>query len=65
MVLTASAETKQRDHVTKVLHMEAATFATVSPNRKNIRLGLCPVPPNNLSCLDWIVQMEKKDNQCL
>uniref|UniRef100_A0A8C6SVZ0 DNA 3'-5' helicase n=1 Tax=Neogobius melanostomus TaxID=47308 RepID=A0A8C6SVZ0_9GOBI len=60
LALTASAETKHRDHVTKLLYMNAAIQVTVSPNRTNIRLGLCNVPVSNLSCLDWIVKMIKE-----
>ncbi|KAK7939597.1 hypothetical protein WMY93_002923 [Mugilogobius chulae] len=60
LALTASAETKHRDRVTKLLHMEAATQVTVSPNRQNIRLGLGSLSPNNLSSLDWLVEMIKE-----
>lgn len=60
LALTASADTKNRGRVTKLLHMETATQVTVSPNRTNIRLGLSRVPADNLNCMDWVVK-EVKD----
>ncbi|XP_077061923.1 putative ATP-dependent DNA helicase Q1 [Siphateles boraxobius] len=56
LALTASADTKNRRRVTKLLRMENATEVTVSPNRTNIRLGLTQVPSNDLSCMDWVVK---------
>ncbi|XP_039661799.1 Werner syndrome ATP-dependent helicase-like isoform X5 [Perca fluviatilis] len=60
LALTASADTKNRRRVTKLLHMENATKVTVSPNRTNIRLGLTQVPFNDFSCMDWVLK-EVKD----
>ncbi|XP_031168887.1 putative ATP-dependent DNA helicase Q1 [Sander lucioperca] len=60
LALTASADTKNRRRVTKLLHMENATEVTVSSNRTNIRLGLTQVPSNDFSCMDWVVK-EVKD----
>ncbi|XP_028441999.1 putative ATP-dependent DNA helicase Q1 [Perca flavescens] len=60
LALTASADTKNRRRVTKLLHMENATEVTVSPNRTNLRLGLTQVPSNDFSCMDWVVK-EVKD----
>ena len=56
LALTATADMKSRDRVTKLLHMEKAKRVIVSPNRRNIRLGLVPTTRlEKTQCLDWIV----------
>lgn len=60
LALTASADMRSRHRVTRILHMDKPVNITASPNKTNIRLGVCQVPRNNMSCLDWIVE-EVKD----
>lgn len=60
LALTASAETTHRARVARLLHMEGAVQVTASLNRPNVRLGLCTVPDDDLSCLGWIVNMVKE-----
>lgn len=59
MALTASADIKSRNRVTRLLHMDNAIQIITSPNKRNIRLGLCKVHINELSCFDWLVQLVK------
>lgn len=60
LALTASADIVSRDRVIKLLHMDNARQIIVSPNRKNIRLGLASAPrPQQHQCLDWIVDEVK------
>lgn len=56
MALTASADIQSRGKVTKILQMEKAIHITASPNKTNIRLGICQVPRDKMNCLDWIVR---------
>ncbi|XP_049901830.1 ATP-dependent DNA helicase RecQ-like [Epinephelus moara] len=57
LALTASADLESRRHVTEKLNMKRVTEVTVSPNRPNIRLGICHVPATtNLKCLHWVVK---------
>jgi len=41
--------------------MDNAVQIIASPNKKNIRLGLCKVPSHNLNCIDWIVKHVKNN----
>ena len=59
MALTASADIKSRSRVIRLLHMDNAVQVIASPNKTNIRLGLCKVPSHQMNCLDWIVQHAK------
>ena len=56
LALTASADTKNRGRVTKLLNFESATQVTASPNRTNIRLELTYAPADNFNCMDWVVK---------
>ena len=57
LALTASADLESRRRVIKKLDMTGVKEVTVSPNRHNIRLGICNVPAyNKLKCLDWVVK---------
>lgn len=57
LALTASADLESRRHVREKLNMNSVTEVTVSPNRPNIRLGLCHVPATtNHKCLHWVVK---------
>ena len=59
LALTASADIKSRSRVSRLLHMDNAVSIIASPNKTNIRLGLCKVPSHHMNCLDWIVQHAK------
>lgn len=54
--MTASADIQSRSQVTKILQMDKAIHITASPNKTNIRLGICRVPRDRMDCLDWIVR---------
>ncbi|CAL8240103.1 unnamed protein product [Gadus morhua 'NCC'] len=41
LALTASADIKSRSRVIRLLHMDNAVQIIASPNKTNIRLGLC------------------------
>ncbi|XP_015797640.2 probable ATP-dependent DNA helicase RecS [Nothobranchius furzeri] len=60
LALTATADLDSRAIIQKQLHFEDATQVTVSPNRKNIRLGLIKVSSHTFDCLDWIVRELKE-----
>lgn len=59
LALTASADIKSRNRVIRLLHMDNATHIIASPNKKNIHLGLCKVPSDEINCFDWLVQHVK------
>ncbi|KAM4539460.1 putative ATP-dependent DNA helicase RecS [Odontesthes bonariensis] len=56
LALTASADIQSRSRVTKILQMDNAIHIIASPNKTNIRLGICRVPRDRNNCLDWIVR---------
>ena len=46
LALTASADIKSRSRVSRLLHMDNVSLIA-SPNKTNIRLGLCKVPSSS------------------
>lgn len=62
LALTASADIDSRARVKTALHMDNVNTQSVivSPNRKNIRLGLVNVSDDTMECLDWIVEEVKE-----
>ncbi|XP_056431124.1 putative ATP-dependent DNA helicase Q1 isoform X2 [Gadus chalcogrammus] len=45
--------------------MDNAVQIIASPNKTNIRLGLCKVPTHHMNCLDWIVQHAKDEGSAM
>ncbi|XP_078683361.1 ATP-dependent DNA helicase RecQ-like [Branchiostoma floridae x Branchiostoma belcheri] len=55
LALTESADLKSVQKVRMVLDMEDAHVVRASPNRRNVRLGLVPFPPDKMVSLGWII----------
>ncbi|XP_063043616.1 ATP-dependent DNA helicase RecQ-like [Engraulis encrasicolus] len=60
LALTATADLDSQAVVKRQLHLENATEVIISPNRKNIRLGLSTVSSDSMECLNWIVRAVKE-----
>ncbi|CAL8337309.1 unnamed protein product [Gadus morhua 'NCC'] len=57
LALTASADIKSRSRVSRLLHMDNAVSIIASPNKTNIRLGLCKDQNPNLQTGAWIAKV--------
>ena len=55
LALTASADIRSRGRISRILLMDKAVHVTASPNKTNIRLGLCQTSNNTMDCFDWLI----------